>query len=108
LRPTAPIGPRSGPMLHPAVSAPGRAAVSDNHWRLRRHIGSSRLAPRPVGRGPLGLGRGAIAAGWWSWHLGLISRDASRVQWVGRAVRFREPKWVAPEVRPISAVSAAA
>ena len=24
---------------------------------------------------------GAIAAGWWSWHPGLISRDASRVQW---------------------------
>jgi hypothetical protein len=60
----------------------GRPAVSDNHWRLRRHICGSCLAPRPVGRRSLGRGRGAIAAGWWSWHPGLISRDASRVQWI--------------------------
>jgi hypothetical protein len=60
----------------------GRPAVSDNHWRLRRHICGSCLAPRPVGRRPLGRGRGVIAAGWWSWHPGLISRDASRVQWI--------------------------
>jgi hypothetical protein len=96
------------PLLRPAAPI-GGPAVPDNHRRLRRHIGSSSsFAPRPVSRGPLGRGSGAVAAGLWSWHLGLISRDASRVQWVGRAVRFREPKWVAPEVRPISAVSAAA
>jgi hypothetical protein len=60
----------------------GGPAISDNHRRLRRRIRGSRLAPRPVGRGSLGGGRGLIAAGWWSWHPGLVSRDASRVQWV--------------------------
>jgi hypothetical protein len=49
----------------------GRPAISDNHWRLRRHLRGICLAPRPVGRGPLGGGRGAIAAGWWSWYPGL-------------------------------------
>ena len=59
----------------------GRPTVSDNHRRLRRRRRGSKPAPRPVGRGSLGGRRGAIAAGWWSWHPGLISRDASRVQW---------------------------
>ena len=66
----------------------GRPTVSDNH-RLRRRSRGSSLAPRPVGRGSLGGGRGAIAAGWWSWHPGLISRDASRVQWRSTADRRR-------------------
>jgi len=61
----------------------GRPTVPDNHRRLRRRSRGSNLAPRPVGRGSLGGGRGTIAAGWWSWHPGLISRDASRVQWIG-------------------------
>ena len=65
----------------------GRPTVSDNHRRLRRRSRGSSLAPRPVGRGSLGGGRGAIAAGWWSWHPGLISRDASRVQWTRRVGR---------------------
>jgi hypothetical protein len=60
----------------------GRAAVSDNHRRLCRRSCDDSLAPRPIGCRPLGWGRGAIAAGWWSWHLSLISRDASRVQWI--------------------------
>jgi hypothetical protein len=38
--------------------------------RLRPRLAGydSSLAPRPIGRGSLGGGRGAIAAGWWSWH----------------------------------------
>ncbi len=59
----------------------GRSTISDNHRQFRRRSRGSNLAPRPVRRGSLGGGRGAIAAGWWSWHPGLISRDASRVQW---------------------------
>src|SRR5882757_7972846 len=42
----------------------GRPAVSDNHRRLRRRNCGSSLAPRPIGCGSLGGGRGAIAAGW--------------------------------------------
>jgi hypothetical protein len=64
-----------------STAAIGRPTISDNHRRLRRRSRGSNLAPRPVGRGSLGGGRGVIAAGWWSWHQGLISRDASRVQW---------------------------
>jgi hypothetical protein len=59
----------------------GRPTISDNHRRVRRRSRGSNLVPRPVGCGSLGLGRGAIAAGWWPWHPSLISRDASRVQW---------------------------
>ena len=89
-----PATPETGPAGCPPslhrVSPPfrstapiGRATVSDNHRRLHRRSRGSNLAPRPAGRGSLGGGRGAIAAGWWSWHPGLISRDASRVQWTG-------------------------
>jgi hypothetical protein len=49
----------------------GRPTVSDNHRRLRRRSHRSNLAPRPIGRGSLGGGRGTIAAGSWSWHPGL-------------------------------------
>jgi hypothetical protein len=117
-----------------STSPIGGPAVSDNHRRFRRHIRGSRLASRPVGRGSLGGGRGAIAARWWSWHLGLISRDASRVQWIGgaavprsckrEAIKERQdapsvepgtadfasqtgPAPVTPRVRLISTVSAA-
>jgi hypothetical protein len=62
----------------------GRAAVPDNRRRLRRRSCDSSLAPRPIGCGSLSGGRGAIAAGWWSWHPRFISRDASRVQWTGK------------------------
>ena len=60
----------------------GRPAISDNRRRLRRHIRSGSLTPRPISRGSFGGGRGAISAWWWSWHPSLISRDASRVQWM--------------------------
>jgi hypothetical protein len=63
----------------------GRPTVSDNHRRLRRSSRGSSLAPRPICCGSLGGGRGAIAAGWWSWHRSWISRDASRVQSMGNA-----------------------
>ena len=59
----------------------GRTAVSNNRRQLRRRIRGGSLAPRPIGGGSLGGGRGAIATGWWSWHRRLISRDASRVRW---------------------------
>jgi hypothetical protein len=65
-RPTAPIG---------------RPTVPDSHRRLRRRSRGSKLAPRPVSRGSLGGGRGAVAAGRWSRHPRILSRDASRVQW---------------------------
>ena len=71
---------RVSPPFRPAAPIGGPTG-SDNHRRLRRRSRCSGLAPRPVGGGSLGLGRGAIAAGWWSWHPGSISRDASRVQW---------------------------
>jgi hypothetical protein len=59
---------RVSPLLR-STSPIGRPAVSNNHWRFRRHCcGGSNLAPRPVGCGPFGGGRGAIAARWWSWH----------------------------------------
>jgi hypothetical protein len=88
-----PATPETGPAAPPA-SAPrqptvavgwpiGRAAVSDNHRRLRRRSRGGSLAPRPIGCGSLGGGCGVIAAGSWSWHPSLISRDASRVQWIG-------------------------
>jgi hypothetical protein len=54
-----------------------------HHRRLRRRSRDSSLAPRPIGCGSLGGGRGAIAAGRWPWHGSLIFRDASRVQWMG-------------------------
>jgi hypothetical protein len=82
----------------------GRPTVSDNHRRLRRRSRSSNLAARPVGRGSLGGGRGAIAAGWWSWHPGLISRDASRVQWRSTADRDvgERSGQLRPYVRPVA------
>ena len=53
-------------------------------WRFATNI----FARRPQApRISLGGGRGAIAAGWWSWHPGLISRDASQVQWRSTADR---------------------
>jgi len=58
---------RVRPLLRSTASTAG-SIVSDNNWWLHRHIRGSCLAPRPVGRGPPGRGRGAIAAGWWSWH----------------------------------------
>src|SRR5208282_6097179 len=73
---------RVSPLLR-STAPIGRPAVSDNHRRLRRRSCDSSLAPRPIGGGSLGGGRGAIAAGWWSWHLALITCDASRVQWTG-------------------------
>jgi hypothetical protein len=79
---------RVSPLLRSTASI-GGPAVSDNRRRLGRRGFNSNLAPRPVGRGSLGGGRGAIAAGWWSWHPGLISRDASRVQWRSTADRRR-------------------
>ena len=93
-RATSETGPACPPTSAPRQptfrsTAPiGRPTVSDNH-RLRRRSRGSNLAPRSVGRGSLGGGRGAIAAGWWSWHPGLISRDASRVQWRSTADRRR-------------------
>jgi hypothetical protein len=57
-------------------------AVPDNRRRLRRRSRDDSLAPRPIGCGSLTGGRGAIATGWWPWHPRLISRDASRVQWI--------------------------
>ena len=59
---------RVGPLLR-STSSIGRAAVSNNHWRFRRYrFGGNSLAPHPVGCGSLSRSRGAIAAGWWSWH----------------------------------------
>jgi Enoyl-(Acyl carrier protein) reductase len=58
---------RVSPLLR-STAPIGRPAISDNQRRLRRRIRSGSLAPRPVGGGSLGGGRGAIAAGWWSWH----------------------------------------
>ena len=86
-----PATPETGPAGPPA-SAPRQPIVAvDCADRQAGGIGQppaassascdSCLAPRPIGRGSLGRGRGAIAAGWWSWHPSLISRDASRVQW---------------------------
>ncbi len=75
---------RVSPLLR-STAPIGRPAVSDNRRRLRRRSRDSSLAPRPIGCGSLGGGRGAIAAGWWSWHRSLIFRDASRVQWAGSA-----------------------
>src|SRR5271168_3507582 len=72
---------RVSPLLR-STAPIGRTAVSDNHRRLRWRRCDGSLAPCPIGCGSLGGGRGAIAAGWWSWHPGLISRDASRVQWL--------------------------
>jgi len=71
---------RVGPLFR-STAPIGGPAISDNDRWFRRRIRGSCLAPRPVGRGSLGGGHGPIAAGWWSWHPGLISRDASRVQW---------------------------
>jgi len=86
------------PPIRPAAPI-GRPTVSDNRRRLRRRIGGNGLAPGPVGCGPLGGGRGAVAAGRGSWHLCLISRDASRVQWIGWAALSRLPKRDAIEER---------
>ena len=33
-------------------------------------------------------GSGTIAAGWWAWHSGLLSREASRVQWMDMHHQF--------------------
>ena len=110
-------GQHVGQRLH-RVSPPfrstapiGRPTVSDNHRRLRRRSRGDNLAPRPVGCGSLGGGRGAIAAGWWSWHPGLISRDASRVQWRSfrswRSTIDEKPGQLRPYVRPVLTAFAA-
>ena len=85
-----PATPQIGPAGRPG-SAPRQPIVAVDYAnrrpdsigkprRLCRHICGSCLAPRLVGRRSLGRGRSAIAAGWWSWHPSLVSRDASRVQ----------------------------
>jgi hypothetical protein len=51
-------------------------------WRNR---GGRLRPPRFVSSTKAAPGRGPITAGWWSWHPGLVSRDASRVQWIGGA-----------------------
>ena len=59
-----------------------RAAVSDNRrWLRRRSCGGS-LGTRPIGCESLG-GVARDRRGWWSRHSSLVSRDASRVQWIG-------------------------
>jgi hypothetical protein len=72
---------RISPLSRSTASICG-PTVPDDRRRLRRRSRDGSLAPRPIGRGSLGGGRGAIATGWWPWHPRLISRDASRVQWI--------------------------
>jgi hypothetical protein len=53
------------PSKSPCATGMGRSSVLAYRLRIARR------------------GCGVIAAGWWSWHPSLISRDASRVQWIG-------------------------
>jgi hypothetical protein len=77
---------RVSPLLRSTASI-STPAVSDNYWRLCRCSRDGSPAPRSIGYGSLGRRRGLIAAGWRPRHPNLISRDASRVQWMG--VRHR-------------------
>ena len=65
------------------LSAPiGRPAVSDNdRWLCRRSRDGS-FSSRPIGCGSFGGGRGAIAAGRWSWH-SRASYSVTRHEWNG-------------------------
>ena len=72
---------RVSPLLR-STAPIGRPAVSDNdRWLCRRSRDGS-FSSRPIGCGSFGGGRGAIAAGRWSWH-SRASYSVTRHEWNG-------------------------